>query len=47
MSRENNSGSCEGGQGPIRQQKKGGRVNRFEPLNTKELMDSPMTVAYF
>ena len=47
MSRETNSGSGEGGQGHRRQQKKGGRVNTFEPLNTKELMASPMTVAYF
>ena len=43
----NNSGSGEGGQGPRRQHRKGGRVNRFEPLNTKELMASPMTFAYF
>ena len=47
MSREGNSDSGEGGQGPRRHQRKGGRINRFEPLNVAELMASPMTVSYF
>ena len=47
MLRETNSGSGEGSQGPSRQEKNGGRVNIFEPLNTKELMASPMRVSYF
>ena len=47
MPREGSVDSGEGGQRPREQQRKGGRANRFEPINTKELTTSPTTVAYF
>ena len=30
---------------PRRHDQKGGKINRFEPLNTKELMGSPLIVS--
>ena len=47
MSREDSSDSGKGDQRPRGQQRRGGRVNRFEPLNTKEFTASPTTVSYF
>ena len=47
MSRECSSDNGEGGQRPRGQQRKGGRENIFELLNTKELTASPTTVSYF
>ena len=47
MSREGSSDSGKGGQRPRGQKRKGGTVNIFEPLNTKELTTSPTIVAYF
>ena len=34
-------------QRPKEQQRKGGKPNRFEPINTEELMTSPTIVYYF
>ena len=47
MSREGESGSEGEGQVPRRHPHKGGKNNRFEPLNTMELNASPLTVSYF
>ena len=47
MSREGDSGSGEEGQVPRRHQHRGGRINRFEPLNTMDLNASPLTVSCF
>ena len=47
MSREGDSGSGEEGQVPRRHQHRGGRINRFEPINTMELNASPLTVSCF
>ena len=47
MSREGKNDSGEGGQGPKIHQHKGGRINRFEPLNTVDLMATPMKISYF
>ena len=32
---------------PKRSDHKGGKINRYEPITTKELMDSPLTVSCF
>ena len=45
MSKDNGSGGE--AQMQMRHDHKGGKINIFEPLNTKELMSSPLTVSYF
>ena len=47
MSEEGDNGSGSEAQMPKRHDDKGGKINRFEPLNTRELMASPLTVPCF
>ena len=44
MSEEGDSGSGGEAQIPRRHEHKGGKINIFEPINTKELMASPLTL---
>jgi len=47
MSEEENKGQSEEERQERRLSKKGGRINRHEPTNIKELMASPITVTSF
>ena len=47
MSREGDSDSGGEPQMPRRHEHKGGKINRFERPNTRELMASPLTVQCF
>ena len=47
MLEEGDNGSGGEAQIPRRHDHKGGNINRFEPLSTRELMSSPLTVSCF
>ena len=47
MPEEGDSGSGVEAQMPRRHDHKGGKINRFEPITTRELMASPLTVSCF
>ena len=47
MFEEEISTSNNEGQRPIKPKRKGGRVNRFEPLDTMQITSSPMILAWF
>ena len=47
MSEEEDSGIVGKVQMPWRNDHKGGKINRFEPITTRELMASPLTISFF
>ena len=47
MSEEEDSGTVDEAQIPRRHDHKGGKINRFEPINTREIMASSLTVSCF